>query len=143
MKKLVMVLVGLLIIALVAGCSLDKSADSLANGYYQSIQNKDYNKAASFLSANFLKKTSQADFVQILQNINNKLGDLQSYKLNSWNKNSQAGVGSAPSGTTYKLVYIVTYSKDVDTETITLFQPSGGELKIDGLSFNNASLLKP
>ncbi len=80
--------------------------------------------------------------VLILQNVNSKLGDLKSYKLNGWNKNSRVGVGSYESGTTYTLKYVVTYSNETDNEVLTLFQPSKGDLKIQGIHFDSATLLK-
>jgi hypothetical protein len=142
MKKCLLVLITILMIGLSAGCSLDKSAETLGSNYYQSIMNKDFNQTVSFFSPQFFEKTSKEDALSILQNINNKLGDLVSYKLESWDKNIQKGIGSVKSGTTYVLKYSVVYSKDTDTETLSLFQPSGGELKIQGFNINSNLLLK-
>jgi hypothetical protein len=142
MKKVVFIALCLMLIGSATGCSLDKSAETLAVSYYQAVMNKDYNQAVTYFSSQFFEKTSKADLLSILQNINNKLGDLKSYKLENWGKNTRRGVGTVSSGTTYTLKYSAVYSNETDTETLTLFQPSGGELKILGFQFNSNLLLK-
>jgi hypothetical protein len=132
----------LALVGVLSGCTVDKSAENLADQYYQSVQNKDYNQALNYFSQSFFDNVSQADWIQILQNMNNKLGDLKSYKLNSWNKTSFVGVGSVRSTTTYTLQYKVTYTNETDTETLTLNQLSGGQLQITHFTSNSMTLLK-
>lgn len=70
-----------------------------------------------------------------------KMGDLQTYKLNTWKVTSVAGTGG--SGSYYELQYEVTYSKYLATETLTLFKPtSGTEIKILGHNIDSSGFLK-
>lgn len=142
LKILALIIMTLALVGVLSGCTVDKSAENLADQYYQSVQNKDYNQALNYFSQSFFDNVSQADWIQILQNMNNKLGDLKSYKLNSWNKTSFVGVGSVRSTTTYTLQYKVTYTNETDTETLTLNQLSGGQLQITHFTSNSMTLLK-
>jgi hypothetical protein len=144
MKKLARIIILVLIAGILTGCTstLDKSASALADQYYQSVQNKEYNLTLPDFSSSFFEKTSQADWILILENMNNKLGDLKSYKLSNWNERTIEGIGNIQSGTTYTLQYDVTYANETDKETLTLFQPKGKQLQITGFNINSVILLK-
>jgi hypothetical protein len=103
--------------AMLAGCSDPGNtmahAEQLATGYYQALQNKDFEKAAGFFF-------DQADaprqqWLDQIREYNSKLGDLQSYKL------MNETVNTVYSGTRYILRYRTQYSKSPAMETLVLF----------------------
>lgn len=141
MAKLTIFLVIVFVSGLVMGCSAPKEPSDMAAGYFESIKQKDFDKVLTFYSPKFFEKTSQADWLQALNNINKKLGDLQTYKLTNWEITTT--VGSEGNGTYYKMQYEVNYSKYSSSETLTLFKPAlGGGLKILGYNINSPGFLK-
>jgi hypothetical protein len=141
-KRLIFLFYSFILLAgFLSGCTLNKSASTLGDNYYEAVQNKDYNTALTYFSSAFYSNISQSDWLQTLQNINTKLGDLESYKLNGWNENVIAGA-NAQSGTTYTLQYQVVYANETDNETLTMFQPTGGQLQIEKWQTSSTILLK-
>ncbi len=131
-----------LLLILVFGCGFteDKNvAENLANDLFDSISVQDFDRTMHFYSSRFFEHTSQDEWLAILHNLNMKLGDLESYELVSWNIKKQAHTSGT--GTYVLLQYNVNYSKYPSVETLTLFRPIGGELKILGHNINSAGLL--
>ncbi len=141
MRKWVCVLSSMLIIGLVIGCGLgeshpDKNVEDFANTYFQSIQNKDYTKAASMFSTEDTGQTSTEEFLLKLQNIYDKLGDLESFKLEGWRETHYEDHLTGQNVFTYDLQYTVVCSNDSDFQTLTIYQTPEGVLKIGELEYN-------
>lgn len=112
----------------------------MAAKYFEYVKQKEFDQVLPLYSQRFFKDTSSTEWLQILKNVNAKLGDLQSYSLKTWKTESRMGTGD--SGTYYILQYEVTYSRYAATETITFFKPAaGGELKILGHNINSKGLV--
>lgn len=136
-----LVIISMLLPLLFTGCSLtgnkDK-AEEIAVSYFNSVKSKDFAKSMTYYSAEFFQVTKEDDWKKALENINKKLGDLQSYELQGWNINKQFG-----KGTYYSLKYKVTYSKYTATEVITLFKKGNkDDILIVGHNINTDGLLK-
>ena len=106
-----------LLCALLLGCSdpgdtVDQ-AQQVADGYYQALKNKDFEKAAGYFMNT--KAEPRAQWLEELRGYRSKLGDLQSYKF--VNKE----VNTVYSGTRYTLRYKATYTKFPAYETLILF----------------------
>ncbi|UCC94774.1 MAG: DUF4019 domain-containing protein [Candidatus Omnitrophota bacterium] len=142
MQKFYFISILVLLVGLLAGCGVVQDtgvAENLAAIYYESIKAKNFDKAQELCGPQFFQRTSREDFLQLLQTINKKLGNLQSYKLAGFHVRKQIGI---PSGNYYILQYKVTYSKYSAAEVLTLFKPSGGEIKILGYNVNSEGFFK-
>lgn len=134
-------LAGSLMVAgsMLSGCSDPGNsmahAEQVGAGYYQALQNKDFEKASGF----FLDKTDapQAQWLVEIRDNNAKLGDLRSYKLLDESANT------VYSGTRYILRYRTEYSKSRAMETLVLFdRVSGIAGDSNGLGIENL-VIKP
>ena len=141
MKKLILFFASLILIISFTGCSVDKSASTLGDNYYKAMQNKDYDMALTYFSSDFYDNISQSDWQQILQNIDTKLGNLESYKLIGWDKSVMSGI-NVRNGTTYILNYEVIYSNETVDEYLTMFQPKNDQLQIEKWQSSSTLLLK-
>lgn len=129
------------IVTTFTGCTIakDKSAaEDVAKVYFDQIKDKNYDKASEICADEFFQKTSRKDFVNILQTVNKKLGDIKSYKLESWKVTE-----SLKEGTYYYLTYKVEYSKYSSEEQFTLCMPKGAkDIKLIKYNINSEGLLK-
>ena len=88
-------------------------AQQVADGYYQALKNKDFEKAAGYFMDT--KAAPRAQWFDELRDYHSKLGELQSYELVG------KVVNTVYSGTRYTLRYKTQYSKFPATETLILF----------------------
>lgn len=132
-----------LLCALLVGCSdpgdTVNMAEQVADGYYQALKNKDFEKAAGF----FMDTRAQprAQWLDELRAYNSKLGELQSYEL------VDKVVNTVYSGTRYTLRYKTKYSKFPAYETLILFEgvssfggSNGNVLRLEGLIIRSKGL---
>ncbi len=143
MKKFYFFIALLLLASLLIGCGTPQEIEdskSLGQSYYEALKANDFDKAMSFYSSEFFKSTSKGDTLQVLQNIISKLGNLQSYEYDYYEKNSFAGTQG--SYTTYNLYYDVIYSKGSSRETLTLTKSEDGKFEILGFNINSVDLIK-
>ena len=124
------------------GCSSssDKAAaENITASYFEAIRNKDFDAAISFYSPKYFELVSKDDWLQVLKAVNEKLGDLETYELTSYEFGKV--VGTIENGTSCKLQYEVIYSKYPAIETLTLFRSAtGGEYNIVGHKINSIGL---
>jgi major membrane immunogen (membrane-anchored lipoprotein) len=132
-----------LLCALLMGCSdpgdtVDR-AQQVADGYYQALKNKDFEKAAGYFMNTKVEPRSQ--WLEQLRDYNNKLGDLQSHEL------IDKVVSTVYSGTRYTLRYKTKYSKFPANETLILFDGvstfgggNGNVLQIESLIIRSKGL---
>ena len=106
-----------LLCLLLVGCSDPGNtvdmAQQVADGYYQALKNKDFEKAAGYFMNT--KAEPRAQWLDELRDYHSKLGDLQSFELVG------KVVNTVYSGTRYTLHYKTQYSKFPATETLILF----------------------
>lgn len=94
MKKFCFFVALFLLASLLIGCGTPQEiedAENLGQSYYEALKAKDFDKAVSFYSSEFFKATSKGDTLQILQSISSRLGNLESYEYDYYEKNSYAG----------------------------------------------------
>jgi hypothetical protein len=135
----------ILFIVIIPGCGIgeDKNkAEIVANAYFEAIKNNDYETALTFYSPVFFEKTPREEALQKLQSMNNKCGNLLSYKPNSWKINNIVKGGrNVETGTIIGFTYEVTYVLFTITEDIRLFRPSSSnEIKIQGYTIRSNKL---
>ena len=110
----------ILVIITLAGCDTETPSippDQLASEFYNAIINKDFKTAVSLYGGD---RPVEAH-IQELQDLESKLGDLQSYKL------QDTEVNTVFSGTRYILTYRLQYAKMALTENLIMFQSVRGE----------------
>jgi hypothetical protein len=144
-KEFLMIPALILILGLVASCAdeiEDKTiAEDAAKSYFNAIRDKDFDKALTFYSPEFFKRTSHEVWLQTLKTMNAKLGDLKSYELIDWR--FQKNIGMVSNDTFYLMKYKVIYSKYSAEERLDFIKPaSGDEIKIIGHSINSEGLSK-
>ena len=143
MKRFYFFIVLLLLASLLIGCGTSQEIEDakiLGQSYYEALKVKDFDKATSFFSSEFFKSTSKGDTLQILQNISSKLGNLQSYEYDYYEKTSYAGTQG--SHTRYNLYYDVIYAKGSSREILTLTKSEDGKFEILGFNINSPDLIK-
>ncbi len=128
----------------VSGCGVSeekRQAEEVASGCFECVKQKDFEGAAAYYSPKFYQATSREKWVEMLGNINGKLGDLREYKLVGWNFKKFAGV--VGSGSYWQLQYQTTYTKHPAQETLVIFRPfGGGEFKIISHNINSEGLVE-
>ena len=143
MKTICFFVAFLLLASFMVGCASAQEiedAENLGQSYYEALKAKDFDKAMSFYSSEFFKATSKGDTLQALKNISLKLGDLQSYEYDYYEKKSYTGTQG--SYTIYNLYYDVIYSKGSSRETLTLTKSEDGRFEILGFNIDSIDLLK-
>ena len=124
------------------GCNAaaDKSAaEKTATGYFEAVKARDYELAASFHSDRFYQQISRDQWLQEVQNLVNKFGDLQSYQETGWSENVNASTSGG--GTTVLLTYKVTYANYPAVEVLNLRKAQDGTFAIDGQHIDSPGLL--
>ena len=143
MKIIYFFITFLLSASLLIGCGTPQEiedAENLGQSYYEALKAKDFDKAMSFYSSEFFKATSKGDTLQVLQNISSKLGNLQSYEYDYYEKTSYTGTQG--SYTTYNLYYDVIYAEGSSRETLTLTKSEDGNFEILGFNIDSVDLIK-
>jgi hypothetical protein len=136
------------LILLVSGCTLGcgtaqykADAENVVANYFKEIGNKNFDTAITFYSPKFFEETSGEDWLQTLESINIKLGDLETYKLTFFKVRTVTGFQD--SGTYCDFQYEVTYSKYPATENLTLYEPTdGGGFKISRHTISSVGFIK-
>lgn len=144
MKKVYFILILILLVSIAtSGCGIssDKAAaENVAAKFFEAVRSKDFDTAITFYSPKFFELNPNVDWLKVLKGVNNKLGDLETYKLVGWHINRYHGI--TENGTYCELKYEVSYSKYPATETLTLFKPAtGGEFKIVRHDINSFYLI--
>lgn len=141
-RSMTKILKWVLVVSLVAGCGFTEGkeeAEQLAGRLFDSVRSHDFDTAMTYYSEAFFNQTSQDEWTTVLNSLNQKLGDLQSYELNGWNVKKQ--VHTSGSGTFVSLQYHVTYARYPATEVLVLFKPVGGDYKVLSHNINSKGLL--
>jgi len=109
-----------LVIPALAGCGAKSPGippDQLASRFYDAIINRDFNAAVSLYGGS---RPTEAN-IQELQELQAKLGDLQSYEL------QDTIVNTIFSGTRYIYTYRLQYANTAVTEMLIMFENIQGE----------------
>jgi len=107
-----------LLCVVLLGCSNSANdtmnmAEQVADGYYQALKNKDFEKAAGYFMDT--RAEPRAYWLDEIRGNSDKLGELKSYKL----VNKQ--VNTVYSGSRYTLRFNNHYDKGITYETLILF----------------------
>ncbi len=143
--KIIRILLFLILLVSIAtfGCSKNSdvtNAEKVASNLFEAIKNKDFDTAVTFYSPEFFELNPNVNWLEVLINKTNKLGDLSTYELKGWSVTN--AFGTLESGTYVELKYSVTYSRYPATETLTLLKSStGSEFSIVAHSINSIGLL--
>jgi len=132
----------LLSASLLTGCGNPQEIEdtkNLGQSYYEAIKANDIDKALSFCSSEFFRTASKGDAIELLQNINLKLGNLQSYEYDYYAKTSYGGTSG--SHTRYDLYYDVIYAKGSSRETLMLTKSEDGTFEIVGYNIKSNDLI--
>lgn len=150
MKAKIITVTALFLLLLMTGCGLiqePKDAEAVMDKYYATIKAKDFDKTMTFYTADFFTSPSSQigskEWRNVLSRIQDKLGNMQTYKITSWKVTSYAGTDRV--GTIYDFQCDVTYSKGTAIETLKLFKPAGGsdqDLKVLGHHIESNALLQ-
>jgi hypothetical protein len=117
-------------------CSIteDKeAAERTMNSVFECIRDRDYESALQYYSIEFFGETPEDQWTDILETINEKLGDLQSWDLDRWKTTRMTGTKC---GTYVDMTYRTQYSKYDAVETVTL-KKSGSAFKVLGHNINS------
>jgi hypothetical protein len=129
-----LVLAVAVLLAMAPGCNFitgKDDADAVAKNLFVSLQAKDYERAIAHYSPQFFTATPEATWRRSLETVALRLGDLESYALQSWNVQKTVGTGS--SGTVWRLQYHVRYRRYPATETLVLHRSAtDGGIKVVG-----------
>jgi hypothetical protein len=123
LKKLYFGLAFVAISSFLVGCSQESSpAEAFMKTYFQTLEQKEWNKAAAFYDSQFYEaqKINTQKWEERLQNVETLLGPIKKWELLSWTDHLQQGAGSE--GRYYILNYTVTYANDVAEESFILHQ---------------------
>lgn len=143
MKKAISIIEIFMLVLMLSGCGItqDKSnAESIAISVFENIKTGNIDKALTFYSSKFFEGIAKEEWKSILDKMDAKIGNIQSYELVSWNVKKQAHTSG--SGTYCVLQYKIKRLKYPATETLTIFKPIGGEFQVLGHNINSIGLLK-
>ena len=107
----------------ILGCGVAKtkaSAEKVAVSFYEAIKTKNFDQALSNVGDIGFAATPREKWIALLQDINDKVGNLQGYQLGSWGFNTSTG-----KGTEITLNVSAVYAKASWNEKIKLFNPPG------------------
>ncbi len=129
---LCLAILGLILLAF-PSCSAmsDKAAaDEVMSEAYELIKVKDYDSVLDYYSEEFLLSTTEEEWLTVLNTVNEKLGDLQSYELVAWNLNMKKAGADAY----IRLQYDTQYERYEASETVSLVKIGGSGFKINSHS---------
>jgi len=145
MKKLVYAAALLLAISYAIGCSLatgKEDAEKVAESLLKERIEKGGFGSSTYYSELFWKNVESEKWENIKKLVDKAMGNLKSYKLNTWNVTTQAKTNDL-SGTIVKLVYDTAYEKGTGVETIVFHKPiTGNAYTIVAHYFNSAEIQK-
>jgi hypothetical protein len=144
MKKIFTICVVLILVSVVFGCGVTNGKGD-AEKVAQALLNERIEKGGfgsdSVYSDVFRKATTPEKWENIKKLVSAAMGNLKSYKLNTWKVTKQAT--SELSGTVVNLVYDTVYEKGNGVETLTLYRPvSGKAYLIISYYFNSPEIQK-
>jgi len=143
MNKVFLFLGLLLLVSSFTGCGSSQDiedARNLGQRYYEAIKAKDLDSAMSFYSLEFFRETSKGETLQFLESIDSKLGNLQSYEYDYFEKTSYGGTRGR--SVIYRIYYDVIYSKGSSRETLTFTKSEDGTFEILGFNIQSKDLLQ-
>jgi hypothetical protein len=149
MRKLCWLFIVVLLVIPFTACNTtqdEADAQTMIMGYFDTIEAGDFVSALDYYSQEFYEKEiSKAEMLQVLEGVNEKLGDLEFYAL----KNTNISVTNIVSGPdkgkriiSCRLVYDTTYSNNTATETYLLEKVNDEKFAIRGFNINSLGLLK-
>jgi hypothetical protein len=118
-----------------AGCGFTherEQAEQLADQYFARARAEDFDGVLSLYSPRFFAATSRQQWRRVLEEQRSRCGVPQSHELINWSVLSSFGSNA---GVRTTLVYDVKYSSCQVAETLTIFEPSGGKIQIQGHFF--------
>lgn len=128
---------------LLTGCGISKAkneAEPVAQAYFECIKGGDCEAALDLFSAQFYEQTPRDEWQRMIEKVQEKLGDLQSYELVQWSvfRGSKGGL----TGTMVQLQYQATYEEHPAQVSVVVHKPVGGSgFKIRGMNINSPGLL--
>ena len=112
-----------------------KRAEKVALLYYFNLKEHHEKDVLPLIGKQFFRHTNITEIKQLISSIYSQLGDVKYYQLisySAWENTSTQGSGSY-----FKLIYHVEYTKCASRETLDLFREKGEEeIKIIGLGIN-------
>ena len=135
-----------LILAFFTGCGLSSftdpkdDAESTMAKVFELIQMRDYESTLNYYSQNFFGAVSEEEWIGLLEHVNEKLGDLESFELLNWNVEKKMGPAT---GTYVQLVYRTQYSRyEAQEEIVFQKEVRGPDLKIVGHHIKSRGFLE-
>jgi hypothetical protein len=135
-----------LILPFITGCGLSgftepkDDAESTMAEVFELIQLRDYESTLNYYSQTFFGAVSEDEWIGLLEHVNEKLGDLESYELLNWNVEKKMGPAT---GTYVQLVYRTQYSRyEAQEEIVFQKEVRGPDLKIVGHHIKSQGFLK-
>ena len=122
MKKLSHILIAVILLS-ACGTKNKDAAEREGNRFFNTIKAKEFTRALNFYGEKFYDHVDRDDWRGSLVSLNEKLGDLKSYKLERWKIDTKSGIA----GTYYSLEYRVAYSNKIAKETLTLLEKENSE----------------
>lgn len=109
-------------------------AEQVTNKLYDFLKSKNYEGTNDLFSKKFFEVTDKEKLLKIYAMTNEKLGDLITTEVESWE--TKVVKGSNPSSN-YVLVYKNKYERFEARETITLTKEEDGQIRILGYNINS------
>ena len=129
MKNLLLALITFISVLSLSSCKEVGKARDVANRFYELRQNQQNDKAASLCSEEFYSVTTKDYFVDVLEQIDNNFGKLQSFESSNFNIETKNGK------TTTSFRYTVNYENGISNDSIVLIK-KGNNYKILYYSYN-------
>ena len=149
MRKLCWLLIIMLLVIPFIACNTaqDKTdAEAVMMEYFETIKAGDFLAALDYYSPEFYEEEiSKAEMLQILEGVNEKLGDLEAYVFKNYQisyMNSVAGEKAGITTVRCQITYEITYSIHTATEMYLLVKEDDAEFAIRGFNINSVGLLK-
>ena len=116
-----------------------KDAEKVTIQLFDLLKIKNYEATTALFSKKFFEVSSEEKLFELFAAANNKLGELQDTKIESWE--TKRVEGSNPSAN-YFLVYKNKYEKFESKESITLTRDTDGVIRIVGYNINSDGFFK-
>jgi len=118
----------------------DKSDGELVTKeFYKSIKLREYEEASKLFSEDFFKVATKDKLMELLVKTNEKLGDLDSVSLDSWDTRVIEGTDAASE---YSFTFKNRYDRFEATETIRLKGDKDGIIRIINYHINSEGFLQ-